>query len=138
MQLTAFDHWLREKFVYETHVQTLRLPESIPDGITAEDLPEVPGRRYKHRFIIRNERKAEEFIALLKENGQMYTAQIVDRDAWYVPLVAPKDNKSVSWWLISVLFFSTCAFFVLLYLKSLVEDPVFRKNFAEAVKIMRG
>ncbi len=24
MQLTRFDRWLREKFVYETHIQTLR------------------------------------------------------------------------------------------------------------------
>ncbi len=138
MQLTSFDRWLREKFVYETHIQTLRLPESIPNGIVSEELPDVPGRRYQHLFIARSAKTAETFIMQLKENGQMYTTQIVDRTVWYVPLIAPKDNKSVTWWLISVAFFSTCAFFALLYLKYLVEDPVFRKNFMEAVKIMKG
>jgi hypothetical protein len=29
-------------------------------------------------------------------------------------------------------------FFALLYLKSLVEDPEFRKNFLEALEIMKG
>lgn len=138
MQLTAFDRWLREKFVYQTQIQTLRPPESLPRGIVEEELPDVPGRRFKHLYIAKSGKIAEEFIRMLKENGQMYTTQIVDRNAWYVPLVAPKDNKSVTWWMISVIFFAICAFFVLLYLKYLVEDPVFRKNFMEAIKIMRG
>ena len=51
MQLTRFDRWLREKFVYETHIQTLRSPDSIPAGMRAEELPDAPGRRYKHLFV---------------------------------------------------------------------------------------
>ena len=137
MQLTRFDRWLREKFVYETHIQTLRPPESIPAGIHAEELPDAPGKRYKHLFVAKSSGAADELIRQLKENSQMYTTQIVDRDAWYVPFLAPKE-KSVTWWLISVAVISTCSFFVLLYLKSLVEDPEFRKNFMEAVKIMKG
>lgn len=137
MQLTRFDRWLREKFVYETHIQTLRLPEQVPAGIQVVELPEAPGKRYKHLFVAKRSQDADELIQSLKENSQMYTTQIVDRDAWFVPFIAPKE-KSVSWWLISVVLISISCFFVLLYVKGLVQDPEFRKNFAEAIDIMKG
>lgn len=137
MQLTRFDRWLREKYVYQTHIQTLRPPETIPAGIHAEELPDIPGKRYKHLFIANSSKAADELIRQLKENSQMYTTQIVDRDAWYVPFIAPKD-KSLTWWLFSVFFISVASFFILLYLKGLVQDPEFRKNFMEAVKLFRS
>lgn len=137
MQLTRFDRWLREKYVYETHIQTLRPPESLPAGIQAVELPDAPGKRYKHLFVAASSNAADELIRQLKENSQMYTTQIVDRDAWYVPFIAPKE-KSVTWWLFSVAIISVSAFFVLLYLKGLVQDEEFRKNFMEALDIMKG
>lgn len=137
MQLTRFDRWLREKYVYQTHIQTLRPPETIPAGIHAEELPDIPGKRYKHLFIANSSKAADELIRQLKENSQMYTTQIVDRDAWYVPFIAPKD-KSLTWWLFSVFFISVASFFILLYLKGLVQDPEFRKNFMEALKLFRS
>lgn len=137
MQLTRFDRWLREKYVYQTHIQTLRPPETIPAGIHAEELPDIPGKRYKHLFIAKDSRAADELIHTLKENGQMYSTQVVDRDAWYVPFVAPKDNKSITWWLFSVVFFTVLSFIVLLYLKTLIQDPEFRKNFMEALELLK-
>ncbi len=137
MQLTRFDRWLREKYVYETHIHTLRPPESLPNGIQAMELPEVPAKRYKHLFVAKQSRAADELISQLKENGQMYTTQIVDCDAWYVPFLAPKE-KSPTWWLISFFIISVSSFFALLYLKGLVEDPEFRKNFMEALKLFTG
>jgi len=137
MQLTRFDRWLREKYVYETHIHTLRPPESLPQGIRIVELPEVPGKRYKHLYVAKQTLAADALISQLKENGQMYTTQIVDCDAWYVPFIAPKD-KSLTWWLFSVFFTTTCAFFVLLYVKGLAEDPDFRKNFMEALKLFKS
>lgn len=137
MQLTRFDRWLREKFVYETHIHTLRPPESIPAGIRVQELPDVPGKRYKHLFIAASSKAADALILQLKENSQMYTTQIVDRDAWYVPFIAPKE-KSVTWWLFSALVISASVFFILLYVKSLVQDPEFRENFMEALKLLKG
>lgn len=137
MQLTRFDRWLREKYVYETHIHTLRVPEAIPEGILAVEQPEVPGKRYKHLFVAKSSEAANAMIAMLKENSQMYTTQIVDCDAWYVPFIAPKD-KSLTWWLISMVLMIISAFFVLLYLKGLVQDPEFRKNFGEALKLLKG
>jgi hypothetical protein len=137
MQLTRFDRWLREKFVYELHIQTLRPPEYVPEGIRAIDLPEAPGKRYKHLFIAASSKAADELIRQLKENNQMYTAQVVDREAWYVPFIAPKE-KSVTWWLFSTAVITVSVFFVLIYVKGLFEDPEFRKNFLEAVELMKG
>ncbi len=137
MQLTRFDRWLREKYVYETHIHTLRPPESLPHGIRAVDIPDVPGKRYKHLFVANSSKLADELIRQLRENSQMYTTQIVDRDDWYVPFLAPKD-KSVTWWLISMVVITIAVFFVLLYVKGFVEDPDFRKNFMDAVKLLKS
>lgn len=137
MQLTRFDRWLREKFVYELHIRTLRPPEVLPDGIRAVELPDAPGKRYKHLYIAASSKAGDDLIRTLKENNQMYTSEIVDRNAWYVPFIAPKE-KSVTWCLFSVVLISTSVFFVLLYVKSLVEDPEFRKNFMEALELLKG
>jgi hypothetical protein len=136
MQLTRFDRWLRVKFVYETHIQTLRPVESVPKGIRVVELPEAPGLRYKHLYITSSTVAADRLIHELKESSQMYITQIVDKKAWYVPLIAPK-TKSVTWWLFSVVFFTVCGYFALLYLKSLVEDPEFRKNFMDTLKLFK-
>ena len=137
MQLTRFDRWLREKYVYETHIHTLRVPETLPNGIRAVEIPEVPGKRYKYLFVAKSSKAADEFIAQLKENSQMYTTQIVDCDAWYVPFIAPKD-KSLTWWLISVALITVSSFYALVYLKGFTDDPIFRKNFMEAVKLFKS
>ena len=137
MQLTRFDRWLREKFVYETHIHTLRPPESVPKGIRVIQQPEVPGKRYKHLFVAGSTKLADQLIDQLKQNSQMYTTHVVDRTAWYIPFIAPK-NRSVSWWIITAILFMISAFFVLTYLQSLIQNPAFRKNFSEALEILKG
>jgi hypothetical protein len=137
MQLTRFDRWLREKFVYEIHIQTLRPPEAIPRGIRAFDLPDIPGKRYKHLFIADSSTLADELIAVLNESSQMYTTQIIDKDRWYVPFIAPKD-KSVTWWLVSTIFISSSVILTLLYLKELLLDDHLRKNLLDALKLFKN
>jgi hypothetical protein len=137
MQLTRFDRWLREKFVYELHIHTLRPPESVPRGVRSIELPDVPGRRFKHLFTTRSSKAADALILQLKENNQMYQTQIVDREAWYVPFVAPK-GKSVTWWLFSVIVIATTSVSVLLYIKGLLSDPEMRKNLLEALELFKS
>jgi hypothetical protein len=137
MQLTRFDRWLREKFVYETHIHTLRPPQSIPAGIRTVEIPHIPGKRYKHLFVADSSELADALISQLREDSQMYTTQIVDKQSWYVPFIAPKD-KSVTWWLFSAAVITVSVFFALIYLKGLTEDPEFRKNISEAIKILKG
>lgn len=137
MQLTRFDRWLREKYVYETHIHTLRPPESVPAGVRKVEIPDVPGKRYKHLFVATTSKLADELIGTLKADGQMYTTQIVDRKCWYVPFIAPK-GKSITWWMITTVFIAIAVFSVLIYLKGLTEDPEFRKNFMEALKLLKS
>lgn len=137
MQLTHFDRWLREKYVYETHIHTLRPPESLPEGVRAVEIPDVPGKRYKHLFVASSSKAADALISQLRQNSQMYTTAIVDRSDWYVPFIAPK-NKSVTWWLFSTACITISVICALLYLKGLIDDPVFRKNFTEALKLLKN
>jgi len=136
MQLTRFDRWLRKKFVYEIHVETLRPLASIPPRIRVVELSDTPGRRYKHLYVSTNNEAMDALIRQLKENNQMYTTQIVNRDAWFVPFIAPK-GKSLTWRLFSMIMITIFVFFVLFYLKGLVEDPEFRKNFMEAIELFK-
>ncbi len=138
MQLTRFDRWLREKFVHEIHVYSLRPPEMIPSGIRAEELPDTPGRRFRHRFVARSSKSADALIGQLKEHNQMFTTRVVDRKAWYVPLVAPKDNKSVTWWCAWVLVTAIGVFVATNAIRSLWSNPTFRKNLMESLEIMKG
>jgi hypothetical protein len=137
MQLTRFDRWLREKFVYETHIHTLRPPESLPRGIRPVPIPDVPGKRYKYLFVASNAKAADVLLAQLKQQGQMYTTQVVDRKSWYVPFIAPK-NKSLTWWIFSTLIIIVSVTSAALYVIELFEDPVLRKNFMDAVEIFKG
>ena len=137
MQLTRFDRWLRERFVYETHIYTLRLPESIPAGVIAEELPESPGRKFKHRFILRSDSAVKALIEQLRDGNQMFTTRVVDREAWYVHLIAPQ-GKSVTWWLVW-LGFTMIAVFGLVQLGRVAwANPELRKNVNEAIEILKG
>jgi hypothetical protein len=137
MQLTHFDRWLREKFVYETHIQTLRPPASIPAGIRVVELPDLPEKRYKYLFVTHSSKAADALIRQLKDNGQMYTTRIVNRNAWFVPFIAPRE-QSVTWWLFSLALILSGLFFLLRYISGLVEDPEIWQYFIDAVKLFKG
>lgn len=134
MQLTRLDRYLRERFVYETHIYTLRLPASIPAGAIAEELPESPGRKFKHRFILRSDKAVHALIGELRDGNQMFTTRVVDREAWYVPLIAPQ-GKSISWWLIWACLAGAAAFGVVFLCKMAWANEELRKNAGEALKL---
>lgn len=137
MQLTRLDRWLRERYVYETHVYTLRMPESVPAGVIAEELPESPGRKFKHRFILRSDSAVKDLIGQLRDGNQMFTTRVVDREAWYVHLIAPQ-GKSITWWLVW-LGITVCAVFLLVQLgRTAWADAELRKNVEEAIEILKG
>lgn len=137
MQLTRLDRWLRQRFVYETHVYTLRPPESLPPGVIAEELPESPGRRFKHRFILRSEDAVTTLIEQLREGNQMFTTRVVDREAWYVPLIAPQ-GKSITWWFIWLAITGVAVFALVHVGRTAWANPELRKNVQEAIEILKG
>ncbi|MEI7910394.1 MAG: hypothetical protein WCK77_12215 [Verrucomicrobiota bacterium] len=137
MQLTRFDHWLRERFVYETHIKTLRAPESVPRGIRAQQLPDIPGVRFKHLFIARNTKLADSFIASLRDANLMFFTAVVDRRAWFVPWIAPK-GKSPTWILAWIALACISTFYVVEYLAGLFGQPEVRKMLADAFEVLKG
>jgi hypothetical protein len=137
MQLTRLDRYLRERFVYETHVYTLRLPESIPAGTIAEELPDTPGRKFRHRFILRNDKAVGMLIANLRNSNQMFTTRVVDREAWYVPLIAPQ-GKSVTWWLIWASVTAAGIFGLVQVAKIAWANEELRRNVTEALELFKS
>ncbi|MCU0796864.1 MAG: hypothetical protein MUF31_13125 [Akkermansiaceae bacterium] len=136
MQLTRFDRWLRRTFVHETHVYSLRPPEFLPPGVRHEELPDIPGRQYHHRFIARSDKAVDALLEQFKQHSQMFTTRVVDRRTWYVPLLAPKD-KSVTWWCAWVVISAIGLFVLTSALRALWNNPTFRKNAAEALEILK-
>ena len=137
MQLTRFDRWLREHFVYETHIKTLRAPEAVPKGIRAQSLPDIPGVRFKHLFIARNSKLADSFIASLREANLMFFTTMVDRKAWFVPWIAPK-NKSLTWTLAWIVLAAISAFYVVGLLVTLLSQSEVLKILTEAIEVLKG
>jgi len=100
MQLTRFDRWLRQKFVYETHVYTMREVENLPRMVVGYKLPEKQGQRFHYKYVVRSNEVADALIAELNANSMMFNTRVVNRDSWYVPILAP-EGKSPTWRIVS-------------------------------------
>lgn len=137
MQLTRFDRWLRETFVYETHVHTMRAVEPKPRGFACVPLPEKPGQRFRFRYITRSTKAADRFIQHLRESGMMFDTRITNRKAWHVRFLAP-EGKSPTWWLFStttiLIFLATIAYGA----HRLWANPEIRQNILESIEIFKG
>ena len=136
MQLTRFDRWLRETFVYETHIRTLSPAQSTPPGIKRIDLPESPMQRYRHLYVTRKSADAEALISILRENTQMFTTEVVERKSWYAHIIAP-EGKSFSWRLLSTLFIGSFLLTLGLWVRSLLADPKFREALDDMIKLLQ-
>ena len=105
MQLTPIDRWLRERFIYQTHVYTVRLPESGLSGqVTIEELEESPSRRYRYRLVVNAKRDLESLLTALRSGNQMFATRIVETDPWYRPIIAPKGKSfffRTFWWTVT-------------------------------------
>lgn len=136
MQLTRFDRWLRETFVYETHIRTLRPVETIPKGIRTVELPESSMQRYRHLYIARKSQDADALIKYLREQSQMYTTEIIERKNLFKPIIAP-EGKSFTWRLVSLGFILIVALSITFWVRGLMNDPKFRESFLEAIQLFK-
>lgn len=136
MQLTRFDRWLREVFVYETHIRTLRPAESVPKRIKAIEYPESPMHQYRYLYIARKSRDADLLIQQLRENTQMFTTDIVERKRWFTPIVAPAE-KSVTWRLVSTFVIVCVSAAILVWVRSLIENPDFMDAIRQARELIK-
>ena len=132
--LTAVDHWLREKFLLQTHIYTLRLPEKLPRGIKARQLPDSPSNRYRYRLVANSTSATNKLVQKLDEGGLMYVTQVVEKKTLLKPIIAPKGGSLVLsvFWIISL---AGLTFGSLRLFKTLTNDEVFMENFRGAVAI---
>ncbi len=137
MQLTRIDRWLKEKFVYQIQILTLRPCEVLPRGVRLENLPEKAGRRYKHRYTTGSNKKAEAILSSLKEHNQMFTTRVVDKDKWWVQFIAP-EGKSPTWYVVSVFLLCSGLTPVVVWVRSLLRDPEFMRNALDALDVLKG
>jgi hypothetical protein len=137
MQLTRFDRWLKETFVYQIQILTLSPCGKVPHGVREIELPEKPGRRFKHLYTTGSNEAADKLLAELKEGNQMFTTKVVEKEAWWVEFIAPAD-KSVTWYLTSVFVTMAALTPVVIWVRSLIRSPEFMKNMEEAVEILKG
>lgn len=118
MQLTSFDRWLRERFIYRTHIYTMRLPESgVPSQVLVEELESSPTKRYRYRMIVNAKRDVEALLQILREGNQMFATRVVETNPWYKPIIAPKGKSFLFrafWWLMAAA--SVAGLFVLGYI----------------------
>lgn len=137
MQLTRIDRWLKEKFVYEIQILTLRNSENVPRRVIETELPEKPGRRFKFLYRTSDADAAERLLTDLRENNQMFSTKVVDKDAWWVQFIAP-EGKSPTWYVTSVFVLMGMLTPVVIWIRGLLQSPEFLKNFAEAMQIIQG
>jgi hypothetical protein len=137
MQLTRFDRWLLEEFVHETHIYTISEPVAVPRGVRSQPVPDTPGRRFNFHYIASNPRAAHALANVLKDHGQMFSSRVVNRRAWYVPIIAPA-GKSITWRCVWIAFICVSSFFTVTYLGRLWRDETFQENFRDAIKTLRS
>ena len=101
MQLTKLDRWLKERFIYETHIFTLRLPEcKLPKGVEIEDVEQSKSGDYRHRIMIKDNEIAENVMKLLKEDHIMHATHVVEGKNWYNQRIAPEGKSFTYRWIL--------------------------------------
>ena len=88
--LTPVDHWLRERFLLQTHVYTLRLPEKLPRGIKVSELPESPSNKFRYRLVANSNGTTAKLVEKLGEAGMMFKTQVVEKKTVRKPNICPK------------------------------------------------
>jgi len=137
MQLTRFDRWLRETFIYETQVFTLRPPSKLPRGVKERKGYKAPrGSRYHHLYIPKTEQANRQLLTLLNRQNQLFTTKIVERKTWYTSILAP-NGKSVTWRVISAILIIMALTSAFLSVRGLWDNPEFRKNLLESLDILK-
>lgn len=138
MQLTKLDRWLKERFIYETHIFTLRLPErKLPGAVQVEELEQNKGGDYRHRIVIRDNDLAESVIQQLKEDHIMHAVHVVEGENWYNKRIAPEGKSFTYMWLfrfVSMIFVCAAAYGVF----QLAENEELVKTIKDTIEELKS
>ena len=132
--LTPVDHWLRERFLLQTHVYTLRLPEKLPRGIKVSELPESPSNKFRYRLVANSNGTTAKLVEKLGEAGMMFKTQVVEKKTVLKPIICPRGGSFLLnvFWMFSL---AGLTYVFLRVFRALTSDAVFMENFRGAVDI---
>ena len=135
--LTPVDHWLRQKFLYQTHVYTLRLPEKLPRGVKVRELPASPSNKFRYRIVASSNATTDKLVEKLGEAGLMFKTQVVERKTALKPIICPKGGSILLtvFWMFSMVGLTIGA---LKMFRILTSDPVFMANLRDAFSLFTG
>ena len=138
MQLTKLDRWLKERFIYETHIFTLRLPErELPSGVRVEDIEQNKGGDYRHRIVIKDNGIAQNMMQLLKEDHIMHAVHVVEGKNWYNQRIAPEGKSFTYMWIlrfISIILISAGAYGVF----KLAQNEELRNTIMDTIEELKS
>ncbi len=97
MQQTALDRWLKETFVYETHVFTLSAPPWVPKGVKLRPLETTIKNRYRYSMVIRGRRNLEKALQALTDASQTYSTKVEPRKSLARVWFDASDGGSFTW-----------------------------------------
>lgn len=134
--LTPLDHWLRDKFLFQTHVYTKNLPDKLPWSVRTRKLEESYSNTYRYRLISNSSKLTNKLINRLDQQGLMYSTHVVERKTLLKPIVAPKCGSVVllAIWLLTL---AGLGFGVFKLARKLGDDEVFMANLRETIDIFR-
>lgn len=135
MQLTKLDHWLKQKFVYETHIFCLRLPDKrFRRSVKVENFNTKKSGDYKYKLRIKKNKEADRVIKVLKEEHIMHAAHIVEGKSPFNGFVMPSGGKSFSYQLLGRLIILTSLVVFLFGIYRLYQNEEVRSKVESAFK----
>ena len=135
MQLTRLDHWLKQKFLHQTYIFSLRLPEQkLPRGVEISNVESNKKGDYKYKLVVKKNKTAEETIKILRDEGLMHATHVVDVNNGFNKLIVPSNGRSFTFlWLGRFVLLSTLFSFCW-FLYKLSKNEKFSSSIRGAVQ----
>ncbi|MGJ8676826.1 MAG: hypothetical protein ACSHX0_04870 [Akkermansiaceae bacterium] len=134
MQLTKLDHWLKQKFVYQTYIFCLRLPEKkLGRGVSVKSLETVKTGDFKYKLVIKDNKVAERTFSILKSEHIMHATHIVNGKGLLNKWIMPDKGRSFTWQMVGRLLILMTLCTVCIGVYKLIQNPEFMSKLSSAL-----
>lgn len=138
MQLTKFDRWLRERYIYRTHIYTMRMPDGgIPSSVMVEELEDSPMRRFRFRMVANAEHDVSAVLTALRDGNQMFATRIVETNPWFKSIIAP-EGKSFFFRIVWILLVLMGVVAVIFLGMRIMADEVLKAQLIESFNLFKN
>jgi hypothetical protein len=138
MQQTSFDRWLKECFIYETHIFTLRLPDDkLPRGVKVKPVEQGKSGDYRYRLIVKSNSVADRLLEQLKASHIMYATHVVEGRHVYNRFLAPKGKSFTFQWIFRFLGLF-CALSLVWFIYRMSLDGELMNTLDETIQDLKG